>query len=76
MEFIEHNKEEYSLAMSLCDRITAAYDIELPIDEIVIIAMFLCTHNVGDDQSRHPSLLVAMHGVGSCESTGRNGKDT
>ncbi|RHN01023.1 PRD domain-containing protein [Dielma fastidiosa] len=64
MEFIEHNKEEYSLAMSLCDRITAAYDIELPIDEIVIIAMFLCTHNVGDDQSRHPSLLVAMHGVG------------
>lgn len=64
MEFIENNKQEYSLAMSFCDRISSVYEIELPIDEIVILAMFLCEHNTADDQISHPSLLVAMHGVG------------
>lgn len=62
MEFVEQNKEEYALATDFSNSIQDMYKMSLSIDEIVIIAMFLCERNAKKKDDTYPSILLALHG--------------
>lgn len=63
MGFVETNKDEYLLATEFSNTVQKTFDINLSIDEVVVIAMFLCERNSKTMDSRYPSILIAMHGT-------------
>ncbi|NCB32850.1 MAG: PRD domain-containing protein [Erysipelotrichia bacterium] len=64
---IKNHNDEYSMCLSLSDRLRKEYKLELSIDDIVIMTMFLTNiqQDVGDP---HPQLLICMHGNSTASS--------
>lgn len=61
MEVINEHKDEYALCVRFAGLIESTYNYEVPIDDIVMMTMFLTQHN-DKTRKRKPVLLIAMHG--------------
>ena len=62
MEIINDHKEEYTLCLQFSEWIEKEYNgIEVRIDDVIMMTMFLCQRNVTTNK-RKPVLLIAMHG--------------
>ena len=66
-DVIKNHNDEYSMCLALSDRLKSDYKLELSIDDIVIMTMFLTNvqQDVGDP---HPQLLICMHGSSTASS--------
>lgn len=62
MEIVESNKIEYALATEFSNKLQEECNVSLSIDEVVVIAMFLC-EKVANNVNQ-PAILLAMHGNG------------
>lgn len=63
-EIVENYKAEYSMCLQLAARVEAAFDVKLPIDEVVLLTMFICFRSTVTDTANKPVVLFAMHGEG------------
>ena len=68
VRFISDNKSEYSIAYDFSLQFSKEMNVKLSIDEIVLIAMFLCEYNNGDLDENRPAVLLAMHGNSAASS--------
>lgn len=67
-EIMAAHKEEYRLASALVSKIEQIYKIEIPIDEVVFLTLFLTKNNSENQKTRHPHVMVVMHGDGVATS--------
>lgn len=63
-DMVSNHKKEYMLSAEFAERIGKAYDLELPIDEIILIAMFICYQSTATPQCGKPVVLFAFYGEG------------
>ncbi|MEA5050113.1 MAG: PRD domain-containing protein [Oscillospiraceae bacterium] len=63
-DIIENHKEKYLLAFRFASRIEQTFAVRLPVDEIVLIAMFICFEAPSANAAGTPTLLLAFHGDG------------
>mgnify|MGYP002645819563 CR=1 FL=1 len=63
IEVVEKNKEEYSLCAKFAITIEEKYHITIPIDEVILMTMFLCNDEQVIKKTKRPVLLIAMHGT-------------
>lgn len=63
-EIVESYKTEYALCLQLAAKIEKEFNVVLPIDEVVLITMFICFKVKVADTSNKPVMLYAMHGEG------------
>lgn len=64
---IQNCSDEYSMANKLADQLKREWDLDLPIDEIVLIAMFII--ELPDEKvSSTPQVLYVMHGESTAKS--------
>lgn len=63
-EILGYHKKEYLLSAELAESIAKEYHIELPMEEIILITMFLCFKNEEAPQSGKPVVLFAFYGEG------------
>ncbi|MGN1406252.1 MAG: PRD domain-containing protein [Erysipelotrichaceae bacterium] len=66
-DIIENHPLEYGAAVNLSPIIKKELDIDLPMSEIAIIAMFLIDSNENEEKG-HPVLLYIMHGTSTARS--------
>ena len=66
VHIVQEYPKEYGISIQLGQMFKDAFDIELPIEEIVIIAMFLIKDE--EDTEGHPVLLYIFHGKGIATS--------
>lgn len=66
VHIVQEYTKEYGISIQLGQMFKDAFDIELPIEEIVIIAMFLIKDE--EDTEGHPVLLYIFHGKGVATS--------
>lgn len=59
---VENNKAEYSLSLQFAAKIEEVFSVTLPVDEIVLIAMFLFFEDPATDMLQKPVILLAFHG--------------
>ena len=64
IDFINNNRTEYSLAEQYARNLEKKHNISISIDEVAIIAMFLCEKKAEQFYETKPSVLIAMHGNG------------
>lgn len=62
-EIIGKYNDEYTLSKELVTKIEEEFLIQLPIDEVIFITIFLCENEIQHKQSKHPNILIAMHGT-------------
>ena len=67
MEIIQQYQAEYMYCLQFMNRLEEQMRIKIPVDEAVIITMFIVEKNQVNS-SRHPVVLVAMHGLGTATS--------
>jgi transcriptional regulatory protein LevR len=70
-EIAENHKTEYILCTQLAERIEESFNFKLPIDEIVLLTMFLRYRAPSVDNTPKPVLLYAMHGDGVATALAR-----
>lgn len=63
VEVVKENKEIYSLCAKFVISLEEKYHITIPIDEVILITMFLCHDAEIIKKQKHPVLLIAMHGT-------------
>lgn len=61
-EIIDNFKEEYSLSLEFASKLNQVFEIELPIEEIVFITMFICYQTPISDTLNKPVVLFAFYG--------------
>ena len=64
MAEFEHHREEYLYSLEFVSKLELAWNVKLPIDEVVFITMFITQKNQEIAESKQPVLLIAMHGEG------------
>lgn len=67
METIHNNPDEYNFCMKFSTQLEKEFDIQLPIDEVVFITMFITDRNAFEE-TRRPVVLIAMHGAATASS--------
>ncbi|MFV0392871.1 MAG: PRD domain-containing protein [Coprobacillaceae bacterium] len=67
MEVIQEYHNEYMYSLQFISQIEKTYTVQLPIDEAVILTMFIIQKTT-DMSSRKPVVLIAMHGNQSASS--------
>ena len=67
-EIVELHGAEYALALDFAERFERAFQMKLPLDEVVLITMFLCTETTPDESAAKPVILFALHGAGIASS--------
>lgn len=67
-EITEQYKEKYQFSKRFSKNIENQFNVELPIDEIIFMTMFICEAEIKDAHDTQPVVLIAMHG----ESTARS----
>lgn len=70
-EILGYHKKEYLLSAELAENIAKEYGVELPMDEIILITMFLCFQNDETPQSGKPVVLFAFYGEGIATAIAR-----
>lgn len=68
MEIVEKYKEEYALCTKFVSKIERQYTIQLPIDEVIFITMFLCENSDDKEKKAMVQVLIAMHGKANASS--------
>lgn len=63
-EILGYHKKEYLLSAELAENIAKEYHIELPMEEVILITMFLCFRNEEAPRSGKPVVLFAFYGEG------------
>lgn len=63
-DILSNYKKEYLLSAELAEEIGKAYHIELPMDEIILITMFICYQGAAANQVKKPVVLFAFYGEG------------
>ncbi|MEA4912035.1 MAG: PRD domain-containing protein, partial [Oscillospiraceae bacterium] len=61
-DIIENHKTKYLLSFQLALQLEQTFGIKLPVDEIVLITMFICFEAPAPGEPGSPSLLFAFHG--------------
>lgn len=62
MEVMQKHEQEYIFSMHFMQQVEERFHVNLPMDEVVFITMFLCEENTSYQQVKKPVILVAMHG--------------
>lgn len=63
-DILAYHKKEYLLSAELAEHITEEYHIELPVDEVILITLFLCFQSEEISQTGKPVVLFAFYGEG------------
>ena len=63
-DILSNYKKEYLLSAELAEKIGKEYGIEIPLDEIILITMFICFQSEAAPQSGKPVVLFAFYGEG------------
>lgn len=63
-DILANYKKEYLLSAELAEKIGKRYEMELPIEEIILITMFICYETPTQTQKGKPVVLVAFYGEG------------
>ena len=61
-DILENYKSEYLLSMELSLKLRQIFDIELPIEEVILITMFISCQTPISDTSNKPVILFAFYG--------------
>lgn len=67
VKIIQNYPKEYAASLQLSDLLRTELNLELPIDEIVLVTMFLVEQD-DDEKEEHPVLLFIMHGNSTASS--------
>lgn len=67
VKIIQNYPKEYAASVQLSDILKMELSLELPIDEIVLVTMFLVEQDEGEEEE-HPVLLFIMHGSSTASS--------
>ncbi|HHV11411.1 MAG TPA: PRD domain-containing protein [Clostridiales bacterium] len=67
-EIIENYNKEYTLSLLLATTINETFGVQLPMEEAVLIAMFISFQAVPSDTSDKPVLLFAFRGSGLAQA--------
>lgn len=70
-EIMTEHRQEYAYSMEFVADIEKVFHVRLSVDEVVLITMFLCNENKDFDKTKHPNLLIAMHGDGGATSVAK-----
>ncbi|WXR61104.1 sigma 54-interacting transcriptional regulator [Peptostreptococcaceae bacterium AGR-M142] len=62
------NKKEFMIAFKCASMIEEKFDIEIPIDEVGYITMFITSKEEEDNEENNIKILVAMHGKSTASS--------
>ncbi len=68
MNILDQYKTEYLLSTDLALTIKKEFGLELPIDEVILITMFICYQTPISDISNKPVVLFAFYGDGIADS--------
>jgi transcriptional regulatory protein LevR len=68
MDVVEKYKDEYSFSLNFASKLEKVFDVRFPIDEVVLITLFLVDNETQSVISPKPVVLVAMHGNTSAHS--------
>ena len=68
LEIIDNYKEEYKMSVNFSTKIEIEFDLKLPIDEVIFIAMFICDKDSENIPDSKPNVIVAMHGNSTASS--------
>jgi transcriptional regulatory protein LevR len=63
-DILSNYKKEYLLSAELAEKIGKEYGMEIPLDEIILITMFICFQSEAAPQSGKPVVLFAFYGEG------------
>lgn len=67
IKIIQEYPREYAASVQLAELLKESKDIHLPVEEIVLITMFLIEPDEGEEDT-HPVLLYIMHGTSTASS--------
>lgn len=68
MEMVEDHREEYAFCMKFSTAVEREFNVQLSIDEVVFITMFICDNTLYDKPVNKPVILLAMHGKSTASS--------
>ena len=63
-DILSNYKKEYLLSAELAEKIGAHYDIEMSLEEIILITLFICYENPVVQEQGKPVVLFAFYGEG------------
>ena len=63
-DILSYHKKEYMLSAELAENLAKEYEMELPMDEVILITMFLCFQNEEIPQGGKTVILYAFYGEG------------
>ena len=66
-DIVNRYPREYTLCLEFKNTLSREFDVEIPIEEVVIITMFLIESDVQEEEN-HPVLLYIMHGNSAATS--------
>ena len=67
-EVVTKHKQEYMLCLEFADEIKEKYGMEMPIDEVIFITMFLCYDPPKQESKGKMAILYAFYGEGIASS--------
>ena len=68
VETMEGYKDEYRLCLEFAEKIEKEFQVPVPIEETVILTMFLSTKDREEQEKKRPVVLIAMHGSSAASS--------
>lgn len=68
VETMEGYKDEYRLCLEFAEKIEKEFQVPVPIEETVILTMFLGTKDREEQEKKRPVVLIAMHGSSAASS--------
>ena len=68
MDVVEKYKDEYAFCLSFASKIETEFKVRLPIDEVVLITLFVVETSVQSAVINKPVVLIAMHGDATATS--------
>lgn len=68
MDVVEQYKEEYAFTLTFAKKIEKVLEVQLPIDEVVLMTMFICDKYQRDETKSEPVILIVMHGDNTATS--------
>lgn len=68
METVENHRDEYAFCMKFSTEVEREFNVQLSIDEVVLITMFICNNTIYDKPVNKPVILLAMHGKSTASS--------
>lgn len=63
-DILSNYKKEYLLSAELAEKIGTLYDIEMPLEEIILITLFICYESPVVPEQGKPVVLFAFYGEG------------